>query len=321
MKTFEFVRCSLSICVAAALCACGSASSVPAANSNTIVNESGSAHHQTFSYTGTKQTFVVPAGVKQLTVIARGGDGAGYVNYGYTGLPGRVYAVIPVRPGETLYVFVGASGKDGGFNGGGAGGTNVYEGFKGATGGGASDVRRGGDKLRDRIVVAAGGGGAGESFDYDYAYGGDGGGLTGEPGGSEAGSYRDDGGGGGGGSQSVGGIGGTGGPGSESSGNGQPGGNGAVGLGGNGGNGGPGDGCGSYGYCFGLPGGGGGGGYYGGGGGGGGGADFRQGYYGGQGASGGGGGGSSYVERKAISSRMWTGWRSHGDGRVIFSWK
>jgi len=35
---------------------------------------------------------------------------------------------------------------------------------------------------------------------------------------------------------------------------------------------------------------------------------------------GGGGGGSSYVEPGAITSRMWTGWREEGDGRVIFSW-
>jgi hypothetical protein len=320
MQPFELCRGALSVSFAALLCACGGGSPVPAATDTTNTRASGSKNHQAFSYTGSEQTFTVPAGVKQLTVVARGGSGTGYIAYGYSGLPGRVYAVVPVRPGDKLYIFVGASGRDGGFNGGGAGGTGDYS-FKGATGGGASDVRIHGDKLKDRIIVAAGGGGAGESFSYNYAYGGDGGGLSGQSGGSEEGSYRDSGGGGGGGSQSAGGAGGAGGPGSQSSGDGQPGGNGALGRGGNGGNGGPGNGCGSYGYCFGLPGGGGGGGYYGGGGGGGGGADYHQTSYGGQGTGGGAGGGSSYVERSAIASRMWTGWRAEGDGRVIFSWK
>jgi hypothetical protein len=322
MRAFEYCRIALSIVsVAALLSACGGRSPVPITTGSAIAVPSGHKNHQTFPYTGSEQTFVVPTGVKRLTVVARGGAGAGYVSYGYTGYPGRVYAIIPVQPGGKLYVFVGASGKDGGFNGGGAGGNTGYGDFKGYNGGGASDVRVGGDKLKDRIIVAAGGGGSGDTFTYSYAYGGDGGGLSGEPGGSEERSYRDSGGGGSGGSQTDGGAGGTGGLGSQTSESGQPGANGALGLGGSGGNGGPGNGCGSYGYCFGLPGGGGGGGYYGGGGGGGGGADHEQKYgSGGQGASGGAGGGSSYVERSAITSRMWTGWRENGDGSVIFIW-
>jgi hypothetical protein len=34
------------------------------------------AHNQTFNYTGGQQTFQVPAGVKALAVVARGGGGA-----------------------------------------------------------------------------------------------------------------------------------------------------------------------------------------------------------------------------------------------------
>ena len=70
-----------------------------------------------------EQTFKVPTGVTQLTVVARGGEGAGFSVYPSTdtpGRPGRVYAIIPVRAGDKLYVFVGGSGTHGGFNGGGA---------------------------------------------------------------------------------------------------------------------------------------------------------------------------------------------------------
>lgn len=319
MRAFEFSRSALIICAtAASLSACGGGSSVPIATDHTLNGASGSQNHQTFAYTGSEQTFIVPAGVKRLTIVARGGEADGFL----PGLSGRVYAIIPVHPSDKLYVFVGGSGRDGGFNGGGAGGTAGYGYYTeyGAGGGGASDVRIDGDRLKDRVIVAAGGGGGGDSWaNYRWAYGGKGGGLAGKAGGGLG--YGNTGGGGGGGTQSQGGSGGAGGLGRQSGANGQPGVGGALGVGGDGGNGGPGPYCGgSYGYCYGMPGGGGGGGYYGGGGGGGGAAGYDTGnYYGNQ--SGGGGGGSSYVEPRAITSRMWTGWRGTGDGRVSFSWK
>jgi hypothetical protein len=249
--------------------------------------------------------FTVPAGVTRLSVLARGGEGIGYFFHGYgqPGFPGRVYAVIRVHPGDKLHVFVAGSGRDGGFNG---GGSSSY-GF----GGGASDVRVGGDKLKDRIIVAAGGGTSAGCYLYCYADGGDGGGLSGKPGFGLGGLS---GGGGGGGTQSAGGSGGAGGVGGKSGESGQPGGSGALGLGGNGGAGGQ---CSCY--LPGIGGGGGGGGYYGGGGGGGSAsASSSDPDYGG----GGGGGGSSYVEPSAITSHMWTGWRGtdKGDGQIIFSW-
>jgi hypothetical protein len=321
MQTFAFSRFALRIVAATVLLAACGRSSVPIATGNTTPDASVPKHSKTFDYTGKEQAFIVPAGVRRLTVIAHGGQGG---NGGarptcyhppsvdtVPGFPGRVYAVIRVRPGEKLYVLVGGSG---GFNGGGPGGTAGYGSCKGQNGGGASDVRIGGDALKDRIIVAAGGGGGGESLAVftGYAPGGNGGGLAGQSGGSDG--YSIDGGGGGGGEQSDGGAGGVGGLGSQSSaGNGNPGGHGKFGAGGAGGNGGPGPQ-----YYGGLPGGGGGGGYYGGGGGGGGASYNRYNYD--DSASGGGGGGSSYVEPSAITSRMWTGWRSKGDGRVIFSW-
>jgi hypothetical protein len=309
MRAFEFSRCVLGIgVIAALLCGCGGSSSVPMA----IDSNSGSRElkqREKFSYTGAEQTFIVPAGIRRLSVIARGGEGAGTAYYGssdFPGFPGRVYAVIRVHPGEKLYVFVGGAGTSGqgGFNGGGSSGRG---------GGGATDVRKGGDKLKDRIIVAAGGGGQGFASLGGYDWGGDGGGLVGEAGGGAGTSHRGEG--GTGGSQSQGGSGGSGGLSHNPSGDGGPGGEGTLGQGGDGGKGGK-----SSSYPYGeSSGGGGGGGYYGGGGGGGGGASGYSDY--GEGDSGGGGGGSSFVEPSAITSQMWTGWKVGGDGQVIFSWK
>ena len=81
---------------------------------------------QTFSYNGTDgtdgtpQTFVVPAGVCQVTVDALGAQAAaGNDNPGGKG--GEAIATIPVTSGETLQVTVGGQPVNvagGGFNGG-----------------------------------------------------------------------------------------------------------------------------------------------------------------------------------------------------------
>jgi hypothetical protein len=264
---------------------------------------------KTFKYTGTEQSFVVPTGVIRLTVVARGAEGGGasgsnsYQRFFEGGIGGRVYAQIPVKPRETLHVYVGGYGHPaGGFNGGAPGGSSGSSIFA-YGGGGASDVREGGDKLQNRILVAAGGGGQGAGWSsYFTGWGGKGGGLVGGSGGSDYGN------GGRGGSQTQGGAGGTGvGP------NGHPGDNGSLGLGGDGGNGG------GTSKVGGSAGGGGGGGYYGGGGGGG------VGSGGTTGPGGGGGGGSSFIEPGAINGRMWSGWKKdwetlNGNGLVVFSW-
>jgi hypothetical protein len=303
-------------CIGAAgvlLSACGG-SSMPRASNDASNVPTALKNNKIFDYTGKKQTFVVPVGVTRLSVIARGAWGVG--NTPFAAYPGRVYALIGVHGGDKLYVFVGGAGvrQTGGFNGGGSGGNDGSgSGGVGYGGAGASDVRIGGDALKDRIVVAAGGGGAGNGMRvYLFDSGGDGGGMVGDPGigGATSRSGSEGGGGGGGGAQTEGGSGGTGGQGS--SGNGDAGENGVLGSGGNGGNG---DSKTSYAY------GGGGGGYYGGGGGGGAGLENTPDYfYCGSCNGGGGGGGSSYVEPSAIKSQMWTGWRQSGNGRVIFSW-
>ena len=166
-------------------------------------------NHKPFYYTGAAQHFRVPEGVTLITVVARGAKGAGArVAFG-----GRVHALIPVTPGERLVVYVGgdASGENGGFNGGANGGYMSNQ-FPGYGGGGASDVRQGGDQLVDRILVAGGGGGRGGRAPY-YSYrggvGGKGGGYTGGSGGNAP--YSGGGGGGGGGTQYSGGSGGSGG--------------------------------------------------------------------------------------------------------------
>ncbi|MEW6468174.1 MAG: T9SS type A sorting domain-containing protein [Bacteroidota bacterium] len=145
----------------------------------------------TFSYTGSVQTFVVPACVTQVTVDVIGASG-GNINTATGGLGGRVQCVLPVTPGETLQVFVGGAGANGdntsgiiagGFNGGGHGFDNSDP-WGGAGGGGASDIRRSPYNLNDRKVVAGGGGGGGIDgcSSANMLNGGNGGGLIGADG-------------------------------------------------------------------------------------------------------------------------------------------
>ncbi|MGA8797879.1 MAG: glycine-rich protein, partial [Candidatus Cybelea sp.] len=168
MRTSDFCRFALGICaVAAMLGGCGShsdngavlpsKSAVPPVGAN-----KGIPHHRSFYYTGREQRFRVPAGVKSIGVVARGGGGANATGSRASGgRGGRVHAFIPVTPGEMLAIYVGGegSGMNGGFNGGADGGQKYYCNCPGAGGGGASDVRQGGDGLADRVLVVGGGGG------------------------------------------------------------------------------------------------------------------------------------------------------------------
>jgi hypothetical protein len=268
------------------------------------------AQSKVFQYTGKPQRFKVPSSVTQITVVVDGAAGAGppYTYEPPGGRGGRVYAVLAVLPNETLYVYVGGTGDgpSGGFNGGASGEYMSYGGSFG--GGGASDIREGGQSLSDRIVVAGAGGGAGgDAYSGGAGAGGDGGTHIG--GGGGGGEYNGSGEGGRGGTQIRGGAGGD--PGRGSYGYGQHGTPGAFGLGGAGG----GIGCTSS--CEpGGGGGGGGGGYYGGGGGGSGGAQTSH-----QGNGGGAGGGSSYVEKSARGVRMYRGWKDATDnGSITIKW-
>jgi hypothetical protein len=158
-----------------------------------------------YSYTGTVQTYTVPAGVTQVGFDVIGAvGGRNQQNYSRGGYGGRVSGNLNVTPGQVLYLYVGQKGKDGGacctynnakggFNG---GGDTYY--YYSAGGGGASDIRTSAGTITtntytgqtvlpytttNRLVVAGGGGGAGyNSSSTDYNRGGNGGGLTGEAG-------------------------------------------------------------------------------------------------------------------------------------------
>src|SRR6185312_14835241 len=120
---------------------------------------------QTFTYTGSMQSFTVPSCVAQVTITVNGASGAnggtapvgGQSNGalgGNGGLGSSIMGVYSVTNGQVLNIYAGgaASGATGGFNGGGTGDHGS------GGGGGASDVRTGGTTLSNRIIVAGGGG-------------------------------------------------------------------------------------------------------------------------------------------------------------------
>lgn len=128
----------------------------------------------TFNYTGSVQTYTVPAGVTQIQIEANGAQGGG--TFGGNG--GKAIGTLPVTPGAVLQVYVGGKPTvqlgSGGFNGGGATLILPCGGGDGWPGGGASDVRTSAS-LNNRIIVAGGGGGQG----WSNGIGGVGGGNTG----------------------------------------------------------------------------------------------------------------------------------------------
>jgi Ca2+-binding RTX toxin-like protein len=237
----------------------------------------------TFASIGAEDSFIVPAGVGSIEVVAVGAPGAVAETFGgAAGRGARVAGELTVTPGQVLYVNVGGAPPsppgpcspivacEGGFNG---GGSSPGPFGTGGGGGGASDVRTvaraESGTLESRLIVAAGGGGSGASGICDEGPSpvGGAGGDAGSPGESGGPCIRVAGGeGGGAGGQDQGGAGGQ-----------EEGGPGSLGQGGTGGGG---------------SGGGGGGGLYGGGGGGDIGNDPDSGDLA---AAGGGGGGSSLV--------------------------
>ncbi len=214
----------------------------------------------TFNYTGSPQTWTVPACVSSITVTAGGAEGGG--NLGGSGA--TITATIPVTPGQVVTVNIGGSGGSAaaGYGGGGLGyaSTDGNVNYNSFGGGGATTISVNGTP----VLIAAGGGGAGGGS--GIVAGGAGGCATGIAGTSTFGA------GGSSGTQVAGGIGGT--PWAGTPPGGQ---NGSLGQGGNGG------------LWQTASGGGGGGGYYGGGGGG------NDGCCTGANGGGGGGGGSSLV--------------------------
>ena len=143
----------------------GSTFVTPPNNSTTtyyVTSSTVSSSSQIFNYTGSIQTWTVPAGVSSVSFTADGAQGANSSSgYGNGGLGGRLQGTLTVTPGQVLNIYVGgaASAATGGWNGGGNGPTSYPT--WGGGGGGATDMRIGGTTLNDRVLVAAGGGGAG----------------------------------------------------------------------------------------------------------------------------------------------------------------
>ncbi|HEY2473454.1 MAG TPA: hypothetical protein VGI19_01510 [Candidatus Cybelea sp.] len=307
----SYFRCSIVLCVCASLLAgCGGSGSLSPVGSNANTLLRPLERSQTFGFTGAEQRFTVPSGVKRVTIAASGASGFNCVvgSCGYYGQPGNggwLKATIPVTSGETLYVFVGGYA---GYNGGGkCPGSDSCD-FR-LSGGGASDIRQGGDGITKRVVVAAGGGGGGRYAPDLGEYGGDGGaggGTSGTLGGNGGSGFGGNGFGGGPGTQHAGGAGGAGPPGLNGGCSGTYGGTGRLGIGG------------YSAVSCGGPGGGGGGGYYGGGGGGSGGY-VSYGY--GAGSGGGGGGGSSFAAKRAFDVTEKTGGGAYlANGQIVISW-
>ena len=292
--------------------------SVEAYQNNNLVATS-SKYVKIFDYVGVAQTWTVPSTVRHLFADVQGASGGSS-----GGLGGRAKSYISVNAGESLNFYCGGVGTNavsvgctpvapdyrlGGFNGGGDGGgksdaygcaigQTAYT--RGASGGGASDIRRIAGNLSSRIIVAGGGGGS-----INSVAGGGGGGENGVDGGySIAGpwtsSVK-----GGGATISGPGLGGT-----SAAGPSYYGKDGLIGIGGTGAR------FAQFGDAGGTAGGGGGG-YYGGGGGG---AGSNY------GAGGGGGGGSGYIDpltKPLISLKglgtISSGYRT-GNGKILVSW-
>ena len=196
MKTILRVLYALGVCaIAAILAGCGGGSTSPSyqlpgmsqsaraqsVSSAVAVHDVSCQGQRSFQYVGHAQRFRVPKCATTIYIDAKGASGK------YGGKGGEVSASVPVTPGETLIVRVGGAGQNlkGGFNGGAAGALEIirherYKGkYRGAGGGGATDVREGGGTLADRVVVAGGGGGQDQIYvsGGDPGAGGTGGGL------------------------------------------------------------------------------------------------------------------------------------------------
>ena len=114
-----------------------------------------------FTYTGSVQTWIVPPCVTSINVVVAGAKGGG--NTGGNGA--RITSTLSVTPGQTLNIYVGGMGtcgnNSGGWNGGGTGFASnpANANYNSCGGGGASDIRIGGNALTNRVIVAGGGGG------------------------------------------------------------------------------------------------------------------------------------------------------------------
>ena len=127
----------------------GNCSAVVTYNLPDITDNCSLGLNQTFSYTGSIQSFEVPAGINSLTITAVGAQGGPSYNGGYRGLGASMTGTVSVTLGQVLKVLVGGQGNIG-YNGGGGGGSFVT------------------DNSNNPLVIAGGGGGA--NFDSNNGY-------------------------------------------------------------------------------------------------------------------------------------------------------
>ena len=186
---FPTLTCPSNITVPATTGQCGAVVNYTTPDASQFCPGQNVAGSQTFSYTGSYQTFIIPQGVTSITIQAWGAQGAGTTGGRTGGNGGYATGNLAVTPGSTIYVYVGQQGQQtdaanlgyssNAFNGGGRGWTWNNNYGRGGGGGGASDIRVGGNALTNRVIVAAGGGGATDNG----CVGGIGGGLIGGNGG------------------------------------------------------------------------------------------------------------------------------------------
>jgi type II secretory pathway pseudopilin PulG len=129
-------------------------------------NDPANGHYES-GQAGNTMNYTVPAaGVYKLEVWGAmgGSNGTGSTN---GGKGGYAAGIVSLQSGVTLSLYAGGVGTSaasssapGGFNGGGRGA--VHSNYVGS-GGGASDIRIGGDSVNHRVVVAGGGGGSGSN--------------------------------------------------------------------------------------------------------------------------------------------------------------
>ena len=150
----------------------------------------GKAEPAEFFYTGGVRTFAAPY-TATYKLEAYGAQG-GTVNANTGGLGGYSVGKYDLKQGDVLYVYVGgmATGKSGGFNGGGNGGfpaDGAANAFPGGGGGGATHIAttdRGSlanyEAHQDELILVAGGGGGATNQTTSMVWsGGAGGGLSG----------------------------------------------------------------------------------------------------------------------------------------------
>jgi len=138
-----------------------------------------------YNYTGSDQTFVVPAGITSIDVEMWGGGGgggnAGGWSYGFEGgNGGYTKGTLAVTPGQSLTVMVGAGGTNGSivntnpsYGGGGRSCNTGSDCRYGGQGGGRSAIRY----SSADVITAGGGGGGGASRATNGSEGGAGGGI------------------------------------------------------------------------------------------------------------------------------------------------